>query len=74
MSALHFEGKRHESSAKHPLDLTILGVSSGSGLNGLDYALVRYHQKAPAAPLQVELLQVSLTIFIHVLLLTATVQ
>ncbi|KAJ4365683.1 hypothetical protein N0V83_008303 [Neocucurbitaria cava] len=59
MIPLQFEDNRYGRSVKHPLDLRVLGVSGGSGLNGLDYALVHYHQNAPTAPLQVELLQYS---------------
>lgn len=41
------------------LDLTVLGVCTGSGLGHLDCALVRFGQKSPIAPLRVTLLQVS---------------
>ena len=47
-----------ERSAKHALDLKVLGVCSGSGLDKFDHALVHYSQDAPNAPLRVELLQV----------------
>lgn len=41
------------------LDLRILGVCCGSGLNELDFALVRYLQASPSATLYLELIQVS---------------
>lgn len=41
------------------LDLQVLGVCCGSGLNQLDFALVRYQQASPHATLYLELIQVS---------------
>ncbi|KAJ4412663.1 hypothetical protein N0V91_000425 [Didymella pomorum] len=41
------------------IDLTVLGVCTGTGLLHLDCALVRFGQKTPSAPLRVKLLQVS---------------
>jgi hypothetical protein len=41
------------------LDLQVLGVCCGSGLNQLDFALVRYRQASPHAALYLELVQVS---------------
>ncbi|KAF1843861.1 uncharacterized protein K460DRAFT_378909 [Cucurbitaria berberidis CBS 394.84] len=49
--------KSSRTSAQHALDLRILGVCGGSGLNELNYALVHYRQDAPNAPLRVEMLQ-----------------
>ena len=41
------------------IDLTVLGVCTGTGLSHLDCALVRFGQKTPSTPLRVKLLQVS---------------
>jgi hypothetical protein len=41
------------------LDLRVLGVCCGSGLNQLDFALARYLQASPSATLYLELIQVS---------------
>jgi len=42
---------------KSALDLRILGVCCGSGLNQLDFALVRYLQASPSATLYLEVIQ-----------------
>jgi hypothetical protein len=41
------------------LDLRVLGVCCGSGLNQLDFALVRYLQASPSDTLYLEFIQVS---------------
>lgn len=41
------------------VDLTVLGVCTGTGLLHLDCALVRFGQQTPSAPLRVKLQQVS---------------
>tara|TARA_R110002003_G_scaffold184_10_gene14457 strand:+ start:20471 stop:20692 length:222 start_codon:yes stop_codon:yes gene_type:complete len=52
----------HERIVKDALDLRVLSVRSGSGLNELNFALVRYRQDSPDAPLRVELRKVRSTI------------
>ncbi|KAH7085367.1 Anhydro-N-acetylmuramic acid kinase [Paraphoma chrysanthemicola] len=48
---------QHEQLVKDELDLRVLGVRSGSGLNELNFALVRYRQGSPNTHLCVELLK-----------------
>jgi hypothetical protein len=40
------------------LDIRVLGACCGSGLDQLDFALVRYRQASPDAALCLELIQV----------------
>lgn len=46
--------------ASKPLDYTILGMNSGTAMDGIDCALVRYRQESPEKPLHMELLKVRL--------------
>lgn len=41
------------------LDLRVIGVNSGTCMDGIDIALVHYFQQSPDDPLHMELLQVS---------------
>ncbi|OIW27836.1 UPF0075-domain-containing protein [Coniochaeta ligniaria NRRL 30616] len=39
------------------LDLTVLGMNSGTAMDGIDCALVRYRQESPTAPLHMDILK-----------------
>jgi hypothetical protein len=68
--------KRHDrqeaQAAAIGLDVKVLGVRCGSGLNKLDFALVHYRQQTPASPLCMEFLKVRLRFLQVPLILTRT--
>lgn len=40
------------------LDLTVLGMNSGTAMDGIDCALVHYRQESPTSPLHMKVLKV----------------
>lgn len=54
------DGADQKQTASKPLDYTILGMNSGTAMDGIDCALVRYRQESPESPLHMELLKVRL--------------
>jgi hypothetical protein len=54
-------GQSNTTTLQDTLDVRVLGVCSGSGLNQLNFAFVRYRQDSPNAALRLELLRVRAT-------------
>jgi hypothetical protein len=53
----HVNGS-HRCVADGTLDITVMGMNSGTAMDGIDCALVRYRQDSPEAPLHMEILKV----------------
>ena len=58
MNTARSQRQANRKNTKDGLDLLVLGVYIGGGLDDLDCALVRYRQVAPNAPLRIEVIEV----------------
>ena len=56
-SLTNISQNRHASGS---LNLRVLGMNSGTAIDGIDCALVRYSQTSPTAPLHMEVLKVGI--------------
>ena len=52
---------RRRMKADGSLDMIVLGMNSGTAMDGIDCALVHYKQDSPESPLHMKLLKVSAT-------------